>query len=392
MPRPTLELADIIRVAGPAFMDASRGWLTWLHVKVLTAILRCRTALLGGHVDSCSRCGYQAISYNSCRNRHCPRCQTQAREQWIAARTRDLLPVRYAHVVFTLPHALVPLALHNKREIYGLLLRASAETLLQVARDPHHLGAEIGFFSILHTWNQQLLLHPHVHCVVPAGGLAPDHSCWVAAPDGFFLPVKVLSRVFRGKFVAGLRQSHARHRLVFPGTLSALEPLQRLSAFLRTLFRDDWVVYSKRPFGGAQHVVHYLGRYTHRIAISNHRLVSLDQGKVTFRWRDSVHHHKQRLLTVSINEFLRRFLLPVLPLGFVRIRHFGLFAHRRRSALLPLCSRLLAEVAQPRRSPGSAARQPLWTCPICGGAMVVIERLTPVQARWRSPPLTTKLP
>jgi len=391
MPRPTFELADIIRVAGPAFMDASRGWLTWLHVKVLRAILRCRTVLLGGHVDACSSCGYQAISYNSCRNRHCPRCQTQAREQWIAARTRDLLPVRYAHVVFTMHHALVPLALHNKREIYGLLLRASAETLLQVARDPRHLGAEIGFFSILHTWNQQLLLHPHVHCVVPAGGLAPDHSRWVAAPDGFFLPVKVLSRVFRGKFVAGLRRLHARRRLVFPGTLSAFEPLEQFSAFLRTLFRADWVVYSKRPFGGAQHVVHYLGRYTHRVAISNHRLVSLDQGKVTFRWRDSAHHNKQRLLTVSSHEFLRRFLLHVLPVGFVRIRHFGLFAHRRRRELLPLCSRLLAEFAQPSWSAPAASR-PLWTCPVCGGVMVVIERLTPVQVRWRSPPSTVKLP
>jgi len=203
--------------------------------------------------------------------------------------------------------------------------------------------------------------------------------------------VKVLSRVFRGKFVAGLRRLHARRRLVFPGTLNAFEPLEQFSAFLRTLFHADWVVYSKRPFGGAQHVVQYLGRYTHRVAISNHRLVSLDQGKVTFRWRDSAHHNKQRLLTLSSNEFLRRFLLHVLPLGFVRIRHFGLFAHRRRRELLPLCSRLLAEFGQPSR-PAPAASRPLWTCPVCGGVMVVIERLTPVQVRWRSPPSTVKLP
>src|SRR6516164_6195674 len=333
MPRPLLEVADVIRSAGDSFLDRNREWFSWRHLKIFRAIQACRTAALGGHVDECSRCGHRAISFNSCRNRHCPKCQAHSRDRWLAARRRDLLPTRYAHVVFTLPHPLAPLALQNKREIYDLLFRASAATLRAVARDPRHLGAEIGFFSILHTWNQQLLLHPHVHCVVPAGGLAPDHSRWVAAPDGFFLSVKVLSRVFRGKFVAGLRCLHARRRLVFPGTLNAFEPLEQFSAFLRTLFRADWVVYSKRPFGGAQHVVQYLGRYTHRVAISNHRLVSLDQGKVTFRWRDSAHHNKQRLLTLSSNEFLRRFLLHVLPLGFVRIRHFGLFAHRRRREL-----------------------------------------------------------
>ena len=278
MSRPPVEVADIIRAAGDAFFDGSRKWLTWFHVKALTAILYCRTSALGGHVDACSRCDYQAISYNSCRNRHCPKCQTNARDRWLEARCRDLLPVPYVHVVFTLPHELAPLALQNKREIYGLLFRASAETLLQVARNPKHLGAEIGFFSILHTWNQQLLHHPHVHCVVPAGGLSPNHCQWIPAANNFFLPVRVLSRLFRGKFVAGLRRLHAGNKLAFHGKLRTLQSPKTFSAMLRSLFRADWVVYSKRPFGGAEHALRYLGCYTHRIAISNHRLVSLAKG------------------------------------------------------------------------------------------------------------------
>lgn len=389
MERPSIEVADVIRAAGPAFIDASRAWLTWLHVKVLVAILRCRTALLGGHLDACSRCGHQAISYNSCRNRHCPRCQTQARDRWIAARTRDLLPTRYAHVVFTIHHALAPLALQNKAAVYSLLLRASAETLLDIARDPKHLGAEIGFFSVLHTWNQQLLHHPHVHCVVPAGGLALDHTHWISASPHFFLPVKVLAAVFRGKFVHGLRQLYAKHRLTLEGVLAPLKNPHTFSELLRTTYKKDWVVYAKPPFGGAEHVLHYLGRYTHRVAISSHRLLSLEQDRITFRWRDSEHYNQQRRMTLSVAEFLRRFLLHVLPIGFVRIRYFGLFAHRRRKQLLPLCHRLLATVTSRRQvaSPTPAAvDRPLWICPVCGGAMRVIERLTPLQVRMRAPP------
>ena len=392
MPRPPVEVADVIRAAGDAFFDGSRKWFTWLHLKVLTAILRCRTAALGGHVDVCSGCGHQVISFNSCRNRHCPKCQANARDHWLEARSRDLLPTRYVHVVFTLPHQLAPLALQNKREIYGLLFRSSAETLLQVARDPRHLGAEIGFFSVLHTWNQQLLHHPHVHCVVPAGGLAPDHSHWVPGRHNFFLPVKVLSRVFRGKFVAGLRELHAAGQLGFHGALDHLRTPAAFAAFLRPLFRSDWVVYSKRPFGGAEHALRYLGCYTHRVAISNHRLVSLEEGRVTFRWRDSAHKNKKRLMNLPVAEFLRRFLLHALPRGFVRIRHFGLFAHRRRATLLPLCLQLLASAGKPAPSnepelKSDSARSP-WTCPHCGGPMIVLERLTPVQARLRSPPAT----
>jgi hypothetical protein len=390
MPRPPLEVADIIRAAGDSFFDGRQKWFTWRHLKVLNAIVACRTAALGGHIDACSRCGYRAISFNSCRNRHCPKCQANARDRWLAARRRDLLPTRYVHVVFTLPSALAPVALQNKREIYGLLLRASAETLLQVGRDPRHLGAELGFFSVLHTWNQQLLHHPHVHCVVPAGGLAADHTRWIAAHAHFFLPVTVLSRVFRGKFVAGLRHLHRHGKLSFAGTLSHLQSQKAFSAWLRSVYRCDWVVYSKPPFGGPEHVLHYLGAYTHRIAISNHRLVGLTDGTVSFRWRDSAHKNKKRLARLSVEEFLRRFLLHVLPRGFVRIRHFGFYAHRRRAALVPLCARLFGametavanEVHQTNSSPDAT----LWKCPHCQGPMVLIERLTAQQVRLRSPP------
>ena len=389
MSRPAIEVADIIRAAGPAFIEGARKWLTWLHMKVLLAIVRCRTPVLGGHVDACSGCGYQTISYNSCRNRHCPKCQANARDRWLEARSRDLLPTRYVHVVFTLPHQLAPLALQNKAEIYSLLFRTSADTLLEVARNPKHLGAEIGFFSVLHTWNQQLLHHPHVHCVVPAGGLAADHTRWIRAPHNFFLPVKILSRVFRGKFVAGLRSLHAHGKLRFHGALASLQTKEAFAAWLRLLFRGDWVVYSKRPFGGAEHALLYLGRYTHRVAISNHRLVGFADGKVTFRWRDSAHHNQQRVMTLTVEEFLRRFLLHVLPSGFVRIRHFGFFAHRKRRTLVPLCFRLLATSRVPAKQNREPA-SPLWRCPHCGGPMELRERLSPIQARFRSPPVPTR--
>ena len=390
MERPSIEVADVIRQALPSFLARKHPWFTWLHLKVIRAILRCRTMVLGAHEDACTQCGHRAISYNSCRNRHCPRCQTQARDRWIAARTRELLPVQYSHVVFTLHRAIVPLALQNKEAVYDLLLRASAETLLEVAKDPQHLGAEIGFFSILHTWNQQLQLHPHVHCVIPAGGLSAAHDRWVSAQPKFFLPVGVLGKVFRGKFVEGLRRLYAQNRLVLEGRLAPLRHAKTFSELLRTVHGTRWVVYAKPPFGGAGHVVQYLGRYTHRVAISNHRLVSLGENGVTFRWRDSGHGNKQRLMTVSAEEFLRRFLLHVLPPGFVRIRHFGLFAHRNRRELLPLCLRLLAAVPTHSQAAGpsapAAASTPLWTYPKCGGPMAVIERFTAAQVQLRAPP------
>src|SRR6202163_3387589 len=351
MDRPPLEVADLVRAAGEAFIERSRKWITWKHVKVLLAIAWCRTAMLGGHLDDCTRCGHRAISYNSCRNRHCPKCQAGARDRWLAARRQELLPTRYVHVVFTLPHELVPLALQNKKVIYDLLFRASAETLLEIARDPKHLGAEIGFFSVLHTWNQKLQLHPHVHCVVPAGGLSLDHTHWISSHDAFFLPVKVIGRVFRGKFVAALKRAFQDGQLDFHGGLRPLAQPKNFSSRLTTLFRKDWVVYSKRPFGGPQLVLQYLGRYTHRVAVSNHRLVSFADSKVTFRWRDSAHHNEQKLLTLSLDEFLRRFLLHVLPKGFVRIRHLGFLANRRRATPLPLGFQLLVAVQQPQTEP-----------------------------------------
>jgi Putative transposase/Transposase zinc-binding domain len=262
MSRPQLEVADIIRSAGTDFIERNRHWLRWTHIKVLRAIARCRTAALGGHIDQCTRCRHRAtISYNSCRNRHCPKCQTGARERWIAARRRELLPTPYVHVVFTLPPQLASLALQNKKVIYGLLLRASAETLLEVARNRAHLGAEIGFFGVLHTWNQKLQLHPHVHCVVPAGGLSRDHACWIRSRPLFFLPIAVLRRVFRGKFVAGLKSAFERRQLYLAGELAPLNHPKFFAAWLRPLFRKDWIVYSKPPFGGPEYVLQYLGRY-----------------------------------------------------------------------------------------------------------------------------------
>jgi len=391
MTRPPLEVADLVRIAGDAFIERNRHWLRWAHLKVLLAIARCRTAALGGHLDQCTRCGHRtAISYNSCRNRHCPKCQTGARERWIQARRRELLPTPYVHVVFTLPPQLASLALQNKKLIYSLLLRTSAETLLEVARNPRHLGAEIGFFSVLHTWNQKLQLHPHVHCVIPAGGLSFDGRRWIRSRPRFFLPIHVLRRVFRGKFVAGLKSAFQRGQLYFAGDLASMAQPNLFAAWLRPLFRKDWVVYSKPPFGGPEYVLHYLGRYTHRVAISNHRLVSFDDGQVTFRWRDSAHHNEQKLMTLSLNEFLRRFLLHLLPTGFVRIRHFGFLANRRRAQSLPLCFAAFASATAQTEAPTSTATDDnrAWFCPQCGGPMIVVERLTTAQIQLRSPPLS----
>jgi len=390
MARPPLEVADLIRAAGAAFVERNRHWLRWKHVKVLRAIARCRTAALGGHIDECTRCGHRApISYNSCRDRHCPKCQTAARDRWIAARRRELLPTRYLHVVFTLPHRLAPLVLQNKKVLYDLLFRTSAETLLEVARNPRHLGAEIGFFSVLHTWSQQLNIHPHVHCVVPAGGLSPDHTRWVRSRDNYFLPKGVLREIFRGKFVDALKQAFQNGQLRFEGDLKLLAQPKIFATWLRPLFRQDWVVYLKRPFGGPEYVLHYLGRYTHRVAISNHRLVSLTDGQITFRWRDSAHNNEQKLLTLSLDEFLRRFLLHVLPKGFVRIRNFGFLANRRRATLLPLCFQLLSSAPQPQAEQYASPtedRPDLWRCPKCGGPMKVIETFTAAEIQLRSPP------
>src|ERR1700752_2559865 len=377
MSRPQFEVADIIRSAGADFIERNRSCLRWTHLKVLLAIARCRTAALGGHIDECTRCGHRAtISYNSCRNRHCPKCQTGARERWIAARRRELLPTPYVHIVFTLPPQLASLVLQNKKVVYSLLLRASAETLLEVARNPTHLGAEIGFFSVLHTWNQKLQIHPHVHCVVAAGGLSLDPTRWIRSHPRFFLPIPVLRRVFRRKFVVGIESAFQHGQLYLSGDLASLAQSKFFAAWLRPLFRKNWVVYSKPPFGGPEYVLHYLGRYTHRVAISNHRLVSFEDGQVTFRWRDSAHNNEHKLMALSLDEFLRRFLLHLLPKGFVRIRHFGFLASRRRAQLLPLCLAALDSLPAQTETPTTQDMSPHRICPHCGGTIAIIERFT----------------
>ena len=392
MNRPPLEVADIVRYAGQSFLERSRRWITWQHQKVLLAITRCRTAALGGHRDRCADCGHTvAVSYNSCRNRHCPRCQGNARARWLQAREQELLPARYVHVVFTLPRELAPVALQNKKVIFDLLFRASAETLLEIARDARHLGAEIGFFSVLHSWDQRLLFHPHVHCILAAGGLSPDHTQWISSSHRFFLPIKVLSRVFRGKFIAGLKAAFHAGDLDFHGAILHLSQPCIFASWLRTLFRHDWVVYAKRPFGGPEHALRYLGAYTHRVAISNRRLIALHDGNITFRWRDSTHGNKKKLMTLPVDEFLRRFLLHLLPRGFVRIRNFGFLANRRRASLLPLCRELLNDSTQNMDATAtrSASRSTsLWRCPKCGGAMHMIERISARQLLLRAPPQT----
>jgi len=379
--RPTVEVADILRARGNDFID--RHQLRIQQLKVIRAITRCRTAALGGHIDTCPRCGSdQTISYNSCRNRHCPKCQNQARQRWIAARQRELLTTRYFHVVFTLPHELQTLVLQNQVELYDLLFRTVSETLLEVARDPKHLGAEIGFFCILHTWGQNLLFHPHIHCVIPGGGLSPDHSQWIRPEYAFFLPIKVLGKIFRGKFVDGMRLAFRGKRLTFAGQIQHLAESKNFNSFLRTLFRQEWVVYAKPAFGGPEQVVRYLGRYTHRVAISNHRLLSFDGNNVTFLWRDYAHGNKQKKMTVSADEFIRRFLLHVLPNGFVRIRHFGFLANSGRSALLETCRRLLQMTPiVPSDEPIDGG--PSRLCPACGTPMTVIKRLKPAEIVWR---------
>jgi len=376
MSRPPFEVADIIHIAARTFRERYAAFLTWPQVKVLEAIARCRTAALGGHRDLCSRCGHEAISYNSCRNRHCPKCQSNARDKWLQKRQQELLSVGYYHLVFSVPHVLVPLMWQNKRRLFSLLFEASAATLLEVAMDPKHLGAETGFLSILHTWGQKLERHPHIHCVVPGGGLSPDHAHWIPACSGFFLPVKVLSRVFRGKFVAGLRHAFRNHQLVFYGACSSLKNESQFAEFLRTLFRQDWVVYAKPPFGGAEHVLHYLARYTHRVAISNHRLLSVSHNAVSFRWKDYAHGSQQRTLTISPEEFLRRFLQHVLPKGFPRIRYFGWLANRRRRDLLPLCRYLLHQQTPATNTSCANETVPVRQCPSCNGPMYTIERFT----------------
>ena len=381
MSRPPVEVADIIRAWGDRFFESNGRWLHWSHVKALNAIERCRTAALGDHRDQCPQCGHQAISYNSCRNRHCPKCQTAARNRWVAERQAEVLPVGYFHVVFTLPHELCALALRNKKELYRLLFRASAETLLEVAANPKHLGAGLGFLSILHTWGQRLLLHPHVHCVVPAGGISPDQTRWIPSRPNFLVPVPVLKKVFRGKFLDGLTRLFRARKLAFTGSLAALSSREAFFDFLKPLYDKEWVVYAKAPFRGPDHLLQYLARYTHRVAISNHRLVSFDGDSVTFRWKDYAHGNKKRKMTVSADEFLRRFLLHTLPRGFVRIRSFGFLAGPRRAKLLELARQLLPETGIERNIEPTLPARASFPCPVCATPMIFVERLSAAMLR-----------
>jgi hypothetical protein len=350
----------------------------------MRAIERCRTAALGRHRDRCVDCGKDfGFSFNSCRNRHCPKCQTQARNRWVAARTRELVPLTYFHVVFTVPHQLSELMLQNKRVLYNLLFRTVSATLLEVAANPKRLGAEIGFLCVLHTWGQTLIHHPHIHCVVPAGGFAPGRTQWVRPRRaGFFLPQDVLGEVFRGKFTDALKGLFRRKKLAFHGSLAWLAEPRCFAQFLRTLHRHKWVVHVKKPFGGPEHVLHYLARYTHRVAISNHRLIGMEDGKVTFRWKDYAHGGKKRKMTLAAEEFIRRFLIHVLPKGLMRIRHYGWMANRCRRQRAAQCRALLAvEPPPPVTNSDASARR----CPSCGGAIEVVERIVPRYLSRRRP-------
>lgn len=373
--RPELEVADIFRVAGPAWRQQQRGHLSLAQLKVMSAVEQCRRAALGGHVLRCEGCGAEQIAYNSCRNRHCPKCQELARAQWLADREQDLLPVEYFHVVFTIPHQLGDIALQNKKLVYDILFRASAEALSQIAADRDHLGAEIGFLGVLHTWGQTLEHHPHVHCVVTGGGISRDGSRWVSCRPGFFLPVRVLGRLFRGKFLDHLRQAFEQGRLGLHGRLTDLRDPRVFASYLAPLHQLDWNVYAKPPFGGPAQVLRYLARYTHRVAISNHRLLAMHDDRVTFRWKDYSHGGKQRRMTLGGVEFLRRFLLHLLPAGFVRIRHFGFLANRCRRQKLARCRQLLAaEQPEPASTPSETAP----ACPECRRGRMVCVLVFPV--------------
>jgi hypothetical protein len=386
-----LEVADIFRAHGPAWRRDHAGHLNLLQLKVMSAIETCRTAALGGHVAACTRCGHQHIAYNSCRNRHCPKCQGAAAQDWMLARIEDLLPVEYFHVVFTLPAPIADIAYQNKAAVYDLLFKASAQTLLTIAADPKHLGARIGMTSVLHTWGSAMTHHPHVHVIVPGGGLSRDGTRWIACRPGFFLPVKVLSRLFRRLFLEGLVRLHRAGKLVFFGELAGLADPVTFDAHLAPLRKTDWVVYAKPPFGGPEAVLAYLSRYTHRVAISSHRLVSADADTVAFRWKDYriKRGDRMKVMRLPTSDFIRRFLIHVLPSGFHRIRHAGFLANGIRRARLERIRRLLDARPDPDQGVSDDPDDPnaRQLCPKCGGAMIVIETFARGQTpKSRAPP------
>ena len=381
MSRPALEVADIFRAHGPAWREAKAGHVSLGQLKVMSAIESCRTAALGGHVARCENCSHTQISYNSCRNRHCPKCQGAAAKEWLAEREAELLPVPYYHVVFTLPAAIADIAYQNKAVIYNLLFKASAETLTTIAADPKHLGARIGVLSVLHTWGSALTHHPHVHMIVPGGGISLDGEKWVSCRPGFFLPVRVLSRLFRRLFLEKLVAAHQAGELQFFGNHAALTDAQAFAAYLAPLRNSEWVVYSKRPFGGPKEVLRYLARYTHRVAISNRRLIALDDNGVTFKWKDYRIEgcERYKVMTLATSEFIRRFLIHVLPDGFHRIRYYGLLASTTRAENIARARELLAvpilpiEAIKDASTEAAEPQTPEHPCPCCGGRMIIIE-------------------
>jgi Putative transposase/Transposase zinc-binding domain len=383
MTAPALELADIFRIHGPAYLATFGDSLSAQQKRALRDIALCRTAALGGHVDQCDECGHRTISYCSCRNRHCPKCGSAARAAWLGQRAAELLPVEYFHVVFTLPQRLAPLALQNQRVLYGILFRAVAETLLQIGADPKHLGARIGFLAVLHTWGQNLHHHPHLHCVIPGGGISDDQSRWIGCRRQFLFPVKVLSRLFRAKFASLLKRAFRQTKLRFHGQLQPLAQDRNFFSWLNEIMQSEWVVYAKPPFGGPRQVLKYLARYTHRVAISNRRLIALQHGSVTFRWKDYAQGNQPAMMTLQATEFIRRFLLHVLPKGLVRIRQFGFLANRGRRQKISQCRKLL-DVALPIKPQGCTPRDdspaaeaettPIDRCPVCK-----VGRLRPVE-------------
>jgi hypothetical protein len=373
--RTSLEVGDILRAHGDAYR--AQHPVTPEQAQVLRRLAQCRTAALGGHVDACAGCGFTRISYNSCRDRHCPKCQASKRAAWLETRLERLLPIGYFHVVFTLPALLYPLVLHNQRLLYDLLFRAASATLLTLSADPQRLGAQVGVTAILHTWGQNLLFHPHLHCVVTGGGLSVDGERWVAGQRKYFLPVKVLGKLFRGKFLAGLKAAYRAGQLTLTGSVADLADPRAFQQLLEQLYGRNWIVYAKRPFGGAEQVFRYLGRYSHRVAIANSRLVSMDQNQVWFQWKDYADNHQSKVMCVSAEEFMRRFLLHVLPKGFVRIRHFGLLASVNVASKLQRCRELLGQGAKPAPPPHKSwiDRVLEWTgqdpmrCPHCQGLL-----------------------
>jgi predicted Zn-ribbon and HTH transcriptional regulator len=380
VPRSVLEVADIFRVHGSAWRQANAGHVSLDQLKVMSAIENCRTAALGGHVARCEKCSHTLIAYNSCRNRHCPKCQSAAAKEWLAEREAELLPVPYFHVVFTLPARIADIAYQNKTVIYNLLFKAAAETLMTIAADPKHLGARVGVLSVLHTWGSALTHHPHVHMIVPGGGIALDSESWVSCRPNFFLPVRVMSRLFRRLFLEKLATAHQGGELQFFGKHAQLINAKAFAAYLAPLRKCEWVVYSKRPFGGPKDVLRYLARYTHRVAISNRRLIAIDDKSVTFKWKDYRIEGRERykVMTLAITEFIRRFLIHVLPTGFHRIRFYGLLAGSKRADNIARARKLLAVPMLPIEAikAASTADEPQASkhpCPCCGGHMIIIE-------------------